>query len=222
MNQLGVLTLFFASGALVQAAPILSEGFDDISALSGWTLINRSAPTGSTNWFQGNPGVFPAFAGNPDSYISGNFENAALGGNISNWLITPVVQLINGATISFYTRSAGAFPDRLEVRLNTAGTTNVGANDTTVGDFTTLLLTVNSALGGAYPTDWTRFEIVVSGLSGPTNATVGFRYFVPDTSQNADAIGIDSLEIADIPEPGTAALVAAALAAFVARKRRAS
>ncbi|MBL8230157.1 MAG: choice-of-anchor J domain-containing protein [Bryobacterales bacterium] len=222
MTRLCSLALVLVSGTLLPAAPILSEGFDDISALSGWTLINRSAPIGSTNWFQGNPGVFPAFAGNPDSYISGNFENAALGGNISNWLITPVVQLVNGATLSFYTRSAGAFPDRLEVRLNASGTTNVGVDDTTVGDFTTLLLTVNSALGTGYPTDWTRYEVIVSGLAGPTNATLGFRYFVPDTSTNADAIGIDSLEIADIPEPGTAALVAVALAAFVARKRRAS
>jgi hypothetical protein len=220
MHRFCLLASFFVSGALVQATPIFSEGFDNVAGLSGWTQINRSAPPGTTNWFQGNASVFPAFSGSTDSYIAANFENADIGGNISNWLITPVISLMNGYVVTFYTRSAGALPDRLELRLNTSGTTNVGATDTSVGDFTQLLLTVNPLLGTSYPTGWTQFSATISGLAGPTNATLGFRYFVPDTNSNADYIGIDSFQISDIPEPGTAMLVTGVLAVLFTLRRR--
>ena len=73
---------------------------------------------------------------------------------VSNWLILPELTLNNLNTFSFATRSAGAFPDRLEVRLSTNG------SSTSLGDFSTLLLTLNPALNpGGYPTDWTTYTI---------------------------------------------------------------
>src|SRR5215468_4283040 len=87
-----ILSITLAVGA--HAGTILSEGFDDVPDLpaSGWVTVNRSNPIGTTSWFQGDAGVFPASTGNPDSYAAANFLNTSFaGGNISDWLLTPVL-----------------------------------------------------------------------------------------------------------------------------------
>ena len=38
--------------------PVINEGFDDITNLPGWVMINHSQPLGMTDWFQGNDEVF--------------------------------------------------------------------------------------------------------------------------------------------------------------------
>src|SRR5262245_48825267 len=121
-----------------------TENFDNVAALSGlgWVQVNNSSPVGSSGWFQGAPVVFSAENGAADSYIAANFLNAAFGGNISNWLLSPELSLFNGETVSFFARTevGGAiFNDSLELRLSTNGSsTDVGASDTSLGDFTTL------------------------------------------------------------------------------------
>lgn len=218
-----LLGLTQASGAT-----LLSQNFDDIGTLGaeGWVLANNSVPPGVTGWFQGNAGIFPSQSGAPDSYIAANFENADFGGNISNWLITPALTLTNGDLVTFYTRSAAVLEDRLEVRLNAAGTTDAGATDISVGDFTSLLLSINPLLDGSYPDTWTQFTAVVGGLAGPTNARLAFRYTVSDTSANGDYLGIDTVSVTDgavIPEPSSALLLATGIvAAVVVRRRHAS
>jgi hypothetical protein len=178
-----------------------SEGFDDITTLvsNGWARINRSNPLGTTAWFQGNPAVFTAYAGATNSYLGANFNNTGSVGTISNWLLTPEVALHNGDSISFYTRvpTSAPFPDRLEVRLSTSGPiTDVGTTETSVGVFTTTLLSINPNLVvGGYPDSWTVYTATVSGLTGPASGRFGFRYFVTNgglTGANSDYIGIDS------------------------------
>src|ERR1700761_6624023 len=69
-------------------AQTLTQGFDDVTALNGWLMLNQSDPPGEA-WFQGNPGIFTAQAGTADSYIAANFLSAQGGeGTIDNWLIT--------------------------------------------------------------------------------------------------------------------------------------
>ncbi|NJL10987.1 MAG: PEP-CTERM sorting domain-containing protein [Calothrix sp. SM1_7_51] len=145
-----------ATGEVVKAATI-TEYFDDISTLAGkdWVQQNNSQPVGSTAWFQGEPGTFNAQSGAPNSYIAANYDNTSGFGTISNWLLTPVFNLQNGDTISFFTSSIeqNNFPDRLELRLSTNGlSTDVGASATSVGDFTTVLLDINPSLAtNTYP-----------------------------------------------------------------------
>ena len=204
------------------ATPILSENFNDISTLagSGWVLINNSSPLGTTDWFQGLPGVFPAQSGAVDYYIAANFLNADAGGNISNWLISPQMVLNNGDTISFYTRSNGLFEDRLEVRLS-AGGASAGGTAASVGDFTTLLTTVNPLLSGSYPSDWTLVTVTVSGLGGPAVSRVALRYALEDSNVNGDYIGVDTfLAESSVPEPGSLILMSFGLAALGVYRRR--
>ncbi len=193
----------------IQGGPISSnfgEGFDDITLLpgAGWFLQNLSDPLGTSNWFQGNPTVFAAHEGEPNSYIGANFNNTAGGtGIISNWLMTPEVQLFNGTELRFWTRvgtGGNAFPDRLEVRLSSSGSsTFAGSAATDVGDFDTLLLSVNENLGSNYPEVWTEFVVEVSGLAEPTSGRFAFRYFVTDAGpagDNSNFIGIDTVSVA--------------------------
>lgn len=189
----------------------LTEGFDNIGILaaSGWYTRNNSSPVGSTGWFQGNSTVFPAHSGAPTSYIGANFNNAGGAGPISNWLLTPVFNLNDGDTISFWTRSiapASSFPDRLEVRMSLNGSSNnVGTLPTDVGDFTTLLLSINPTLTpGGYPIVWTQYVITIAGVPTPTDGRIAFRYTVnsggPSGSQ-ADYIGIDTFDFVDATLP---------------------
>ena len=191
-------------GALVGAAQAqlssLNEGFNNISALSagGWVLANQSAPLGTTGWFQGSAAeVFAAHDGAPASYIAANYQNTGPTGTISNWLLTPHLQFGVGATLTFWTRKprgATDYPDRLEVRLSSAGASiDTGSGATGVGDFSTLALSINPTLAvGGYPYVWTQYT--VSGL--PINGTgrLAFRYHVTGAGTNganSDYIGLD-------------------------------
>ena len=60
--------------------PLINEGFDNITNLPGWFMLNHSQPLGTTNWFQGDNFEFPAFDGLPTAYIAADFHNGGRGG----------------------------------------------------------------------------------------------------------------------------------------------
>ncbi len=180
----------------------LTQNFDDITTLAaaGWIFTNNSNAVGATGWFQGNSAIFPSQAGATNSYVAANFLNAGLGGNISNWLLSPALTTLqNGETLSFYTRtSATTSTDRLEVRLCIgASCTSVGTTDASVGSFTTLLFDINPTQAAAtYPTAWTKYSVVLSGLPvGSNSGRIGMRFFVTNTNAGGDYIGIDTLNL---------------------------
>ncbi len=180
----------------------LNEGFDNIATLAGngWAFQNNSVPVGTTNWFQGTSvaggGPFDAYDGAANGYIGANYNNTGNTGTISNWMITPVLDFGSNAALSFFTRkpSPDSYADRLEVRLSTNGaSTNVGSTATSVGDFTTALLSVNPTLVlGVYPTTWTQFT--ANNLPHNGQGRIAFRYFVTgggSLGTSSDYIGID-------------------------------
>lgn len=196
------------------------QNFDDypslVSGSNPWSFQNRSdSVAGGQPWFQGSPEIFPAQAG--AGYVAANyFSTGGLSGaeHISNWLLSPTLNLTNGGLISFFTRSAGGAPDRLELRLSLSGTsTNVGATSSELGDFTILLLAINpTQTAGLYPTGWTQFTATIAGA--PVGGTVGriaFHYDVTNSGvngANGDYVGVDTLtsNITVVPEPGASAL----------------
>ncbi len=229
-----VVTLPCRYGALVVLALALptqiraqiNEGFNNVATLTDWLQINNSTAPVGTGWFQGDR--FPANSGPPNSYIAANFENTAASGTISNWLLTPVVSLVNGAQFSFFTRTFVGdelFPDRLELRLSTSGgSVDVGLTPESVGDFTTLLRSINPELGEDYPGSWTQFIVTVGGVSELATGRFGFRYFVTESGPegvNGDYIGIDDVVYAvSVPEPGSALLLGSGLIALLALRAR--
>jgi len=119
----------------------------------------------------------------------------------------------------------------MQVRLSStaaAAAVDVGATDATVGDFTNLLVDINPNLVatgvGSYPTAFTQFTLVVSGLTGSdVPGRLAFRYFVFDggnNGNNSNAILLDTVNVTAIPEPTTLGLIAGA-GALVLRRRRA-
>ncbi len=221
--------LVFQHLRFVGRAVDLVEGFDDISDLPSkdWNFQNLSDPLGTTNWFQDVPGNFDAQAGPNDSCLSANFNIVDGSGTISDWAITPTRTYENGDTFSFYTRTGtdSTFADRLQIRMSTNGSsTNVGVTAESVGDFTDLLLDINSTLvGDGYPQTWTQYVITVSGLGGPTIGRIAFRYYVTDggpDGSNSNLIGIDTLQITSVPEPSTWALATIGTGMLVFARRR--
>ncbi len=190
--------------SLVAALPVtlINEGFNVVSPLpAGWAQQNLSTPAGTNPlWFQGNTTVFNSQSGPADSYAAANFNGVAGANTISNWLFTPNITLTNGDVFTFWSRTvpAPAFPDRLEVRMSTNGASvNAGVTNTSVGDFTNLLLTINPGLTvGGYPNAWTQYTITIAGLGAPASGRLAFRYFVTNggpAGANSDFIGVDNV-----------------------------
>jgi subtilisin-like proprotein convertase family protein len=184
----------------------LNEAFTGAVPPTGWTITNLSNPVGITSWFKptGTP-PFPSHSGGTNDYAGANYQNTttAAAGDISDWFISPVVNIKNGDEITFWTRTTdisplGNYADRLQVRISTAGTSvNVGANSTSTGDFTGLLLDINPTLQatGVYPNVWTRFVATVTGVTGTVPGRFAFRYFVTNGGggANSDFIGVDDV-----------------------------
>jgi hypothetical protein len=195
--SLAVVSMVFSLAASAQGLRFTEE-FVDVSALSEWVVVNNSDVAGSTDWFQGSPDTFTAKSGEPDEYIAANF-NATSGSSISLWLIFPEITFEPTASVSFWTRTVtgSIFPDGLQVRVSTAGSsTSVGSTSTSVGDFTNLELEINPTLAvGGYPETWTLYTLPGIGSYPPGSGRIAFRYFVSvsagPSGDNSNYVGID-------------------------------
>ena len=205
----------FAAAAFALAASahaditLLSEGFTGGATGPGGIQTNVSAPAGQ-KWFPGFESAFAAQSGAADSYIAANFlTGAAAGGNFDLWLITPELTLNSQSVLSFFTRTqeAGWF-DQLEVRYS------AGSGTATSG-FTNVLATIGA--GGSYATDWQQFAIALDS-SFENAGRFAFRY--TGNYDTANFIGIDSVNLSTVPEPGSLALLGLGFAGFTLARRK--
>ncbi len=222
-----------ADSAQIPDGVAFVEGFNGLSLPAGWSTTNLS-----TNNATGQPWrTGTAITNGVGEVVVTPFEGAGFAlvdftsigtgaGTINSWLFSPVIlNIANGDRFTFFTTTApdSVYPDRLELRLNSANTgTNVGATTTSVGDFSITLATVNPSLAvGGYPETWTRITGTVSGLAAPANGRVALRYFVTDggTGANSNIIGVDSFVYAPVPEPASWAMALVGLAGLLGWRR---
>ena len=222
----GLILSALATGTAHAQLTSLTEGFDTVGSsgppatgifANGWVITNNSTPLGNHDWNQGIPPPqldtlgANAQSGPPNSFIQTDF-NAGVPGSgaiVSDWLITPILLLENGATMSFYTQASPSntqFPNELQVWESQSGSSTVNVGSTAPnpgGDFTIKLLDINpgainpSGAPGGYPTTWTQFTFTVSGLSAPTDGRFGFRFYLPNNNTDGTIVGIDTFSFAD-------------------------
>ena len=200
----------FALAASAHASiTLLSEGFTSGATGPGWVQTNVSAPAGQ-KWFAGYTDAFSAQAGPADSYIAANYSTGVnAGNNFDLWLITPEVTLAGQGVLSFATRTANAgWFDQLEVRYS------AGSGTATSG-FTSVLATIGAA--GTYPTGWQQFTAALDN-SFAGSGRFAFRY--TGNSADADFIGIDTVNLSTVPEPGSLALLGLGFAGFTLARRK--
>lgn len=190
---------FFYIASFIGTSQTFIEDFEDLSSLSDWYFLNNS-DSPNANWGNGNTNNFNAYNGTAFLGVGYESSNSLDPVTLSNWAVSPSRTFNNGDVITFYSRRINftpVFPDRLEVRMSSAGNsiyTGFSAEDT--GDFNTLLLSINADLTSTgYPSEWTQYTVIISGLNGPVNGRIAFRYFVPDGGpggSNSNYIGVDS------------------------------
>lgn len=210
-----MLALTFASAmGWAQAAVLLAEDFDDVAALpgQGWVFDNQSVPLGiAPGWVQGNPLVFAAQDGAPDSYIASDFNVAGENGVIDNRLFTPLFSLENGARATFWLRAADD-PDFSDMVIYgyTEGSTDP--------------LDFIVAMAVTVPTDaWTMYTIEIGPRAG--KGRLGFVHTGPQATANY--VGLDTLRIdtlreppAGVPEPASLLIFGLGMAGLAAVRRR--
>ena len=206
--------------AASSSAQALSEGFDQLTSFQ----FNMSSPTylglQSGAWWgyspsggavsspaSGDPGFIAPQAGSG----AANFHYTAVG---SCYLMSPVVTLENGMSISVWSRirtTAWGGTESLKLQLSTSGSSLSGSSFTT----TLLHIGVGSSDNSQGTPSWTQYSATISGLSGPVSGRFAFLY---ETFQGY-GWAIDTVTYGVAPAPGALALLGVAGLAGSRRRR---
>ena len=207
LRRAAAAVVLFAAATAAHAQFVINEGFNNVATLagSGWILANASAPPGSVaGWFQGDQTQFSSQAGAPQAYVAANFNNAAAGGTLANWLISPAFSTQDAGHVSFYVRAMiePDFMDQLRWGFSKGGSSFA---DFSLGELHTI--------GG----DWTQFQINFAAQGAGSTGRFAIVYTGP--ADSANYVGVDTFAVA-VPEPETWALMLAGIAGLAVLKRR--
>jgi hypothetical protein len=198
-----------AAGAAHASAPLLSEGFDNVSSLasSGWVTSNLSSPAGSTGWFQGESGVaFAAQGGGADSFVAANYNSGVDGGTIDNWLITPTFSTASAGVVTLWLRGSpdAGYTDTVKFGFSHGGS---GAADFTTGS-------VVAAKDG-----WTQYSFNFGAAGAGSVGRFAIEY--TGLASASDYVGIDTLSVSAVPEPAAWLMFGLGALGLAARRRAA-
>jgi hypothetical protein len=132
-------------------------------------------------------------------------------GTIESLLVSPLLELRNGAEISFFTRSATLnklVPQSLPYADNLQVLLSLDSNPAPEAvAFERLIFSLNPdqipTEQGGYPTNWTQYKLKVNGLDQPTQGRIAFQYYVTDGGPgrpNGNLIGLDTFSYNTDPE----------------------
>lgn len=191
-----------ASGAAAHAdTTLLTEGFEFVDQLAshGWLLTNGSTPGGDIQaaWFQGSSTIFSAQAGDAASFAASNYATAPAGGTISNWISTPFFSTEMPVVVTFYARAdlADGYSDQLAWGFATQMSAPV-------------------TVGG----EWTKYSAYLPAQGAGTSARFAIQY--TGLADASNYVGIDSLTVTAVPEPGAWLLMGAGLIGLAAVRTR--
>jgi len=202
-----------ALAASAQAGPLVDESFDDVTTLAGkgWVLTNDSIPTGTTAWFQGDVSaagdVFYGDGSSGGGYIAANYNNAATGGFVNNFLITPIFSTETAGTVSFLAKADVVDPYYDLIRIGFSSGSSSPFN---------FSLSPAITLSG----DWVQytFSYAAAGIGSVARFAIDYTGW----ANNANYIGVDSFTVTPVPEPSSWALLGLGLACMVVYSRRRS
>jgi hypothetical protein len=190
-----------------QAAVQFEQGFDNVASLAGqgWIRTNASSPAGFTDWYQGDANAFTSQSGAIDSYIAANYNNAAAGGTIDNWLISPLFNIDKDGSVSFWLRGANdaGYSDQVSFGFSNGS----GAP----GDFA-MANAITAPVDG-----WTQYTFFYN--TGDPGSTARFAIRYTGAADTSDYIGIDTFAV-NVPEPTSALLFAVGALGLGAIRRR--
>jgi PEP-CTERM motif len=207
LKSTAVAVALLAAGS-AQAVTLINEGFDNVAGLAagGWSILNLGVFQGSTSFFQGGPTIFTSQAGAPDAYIAANFNNATSPGYLNTWLVTPQFSTANAGTISFWARGA--------IEPGFSDTIAYGLVNGLPGSGGSLAAPVTITAQGA----WTQYTMNFAAAGAGTFARFAMVYI--GNADTANYIGIDTLTVNSVPEPGTWLLMGAGMLGTAGLVRR--
>ena len=196
------------SVASAQAGVLLKEDFNNVATLqgSGWVLTNASTPVGAAaGWFQGDQNIFGAFNGAPEAYAAANYMNADAGGILNNWLITPLFSTATDVIISFWAKAdvLAPYADNLAFGVSTGSS-----------DLAAFTLAPSFVVGG----DWTRYAVNVKAKGAGSTGRFAIQY--TGLADLSNYVGVDALDVTQVPEPATGLLFGAGMLGLMALRRR--
>lgn len=214
------------SSAMAADEVLLSEGFENLTSLfdpianggGGWSRYNFSDNKVGDGWVQGVDDAlhFPAQAGSNGSYIASGYfiqdDTVNPIGAADGLVLTKAVSLAKPTQLSFWTRTiaGNAYGETLYVGYALGNAI-----------FTDYLSVINEeATAGVYPEGWSKYTVNLGAQGTGVTGRFLFEYYIQDISFAGNYVGLDSVTIAAVPEPGTWLLMGLGVAALAGFARR--
>lgn len=165
----------------------LFNGDNSVAGLQGrgWIVVDEDGGGTQPAWFTPSATPpFPAFEGGTQGYVASNYSGAN-GLYISHWLISPLVGVTAGDTLSFYHRSPdnNQWDDSIYVKVSPTGGSNI-AN-----------FTISTPRMLVSENGWAQYRYIFT-VTGFVRFAIHYQIFDGGATGNySNYIGIDMLEV---------------------------